>query len=110
MINTYILRVESAELFAEDTGNERNWLLQKVDGKEKRPSEGGGSFFNGSNYGTLRITHAWCSFQGMHMHGTITNALDKKEITQLDSPICEANDGELCDQFKCCGEVLDSYT
>lgn len=35
---------------------------------------------------------------------------ESSHITQLDSPICEANEGELCDQFECCGEVLDSYT
>lgn len=40
----------------------------------------------------------------------ITNALHQRHITQHDSPIHEANEGELCDQFQCCGEVLDSYT
>lgn len=80
--------------------------------------------------GALLITHAQHSLQAVYplehcfkhqdfllithqvdMRDTITtNTKEKSHITQLDSPICEANEGELCDQFKCCGEVLDSYT
>lgn len=43
-------------------------------------------------------------------HTPMNDTKENSHIIQLDSPICEFNEGELCDQFKCCGEVLDSYT